>query len=90
MEFYLALKDWEEVEIARIRPICETIRISTLWLVNVQLPRKKRINRVEKLWKHIWEKEDKKPQTLQEMKSIMKVIATCTRHKKKKVNNKLK
>ena len=85
MEFYLALKDNQAVELNRVRPIAEAIRMSTWWLVNLQLKTSKRIRKKEKIMQFAWEETDRaKIQSPKEMKNVMRVIAAATKKKKKK------
>ena len=86
-EFFLALKDRSEYDVdvveGTLKPICESIRLSTLKLINVQLKRSDQITNPRKLWVHYWEKRVfKKPQTREEMKSVMKSIARAYKKKK--------
>ena len=85
MEFYLALKDNQAVEFNRVRPIAEAIRMSTWWLVNLQLKTSKRIRKKEKIMQFAWEETDRaKTQSPKEMKNVMRVIAAATKKKNKK------
>lgn len=61
--------------------------MSTLWLVNVQLPKGKKIKKAENLFKFVWDKEQKN-QTFAEMKNVMKVIASATKNNKKRKRKK--
>lgn len=80
IEFYCALKDHDEIEIAKIKPACEAIRMSTLWLVNIQLPNRKRVRKAERLFAFTWDKkQDTKPQSPEEMKGVMRAIASATK-----------
>ncbi len=85
MEFYLALKDNQAVELNRVRPIAEAIRMSTWWLVNLQLKTSKRIRKKEKIMQFAWEGSDMtKPQSPKAMKNVMHVIVAATKKKNKK------
>lgn len=88
-EFFEALWEREEHEehkiIAQVRMICETIRLQTAHLLNIQLPRGKKIQRLSSLMQFDWDKKKAKPaQTKEEMKAIMKVIAGTFKGTKKK------
>ena len=83
-EFYLALKDGDDLELQRVKPIADAIRFSTLWLVNIQLPRNKKIRKPEKLWTHYWDQfTNKVPQTKEQMVKTMKFIAGAFKSNKK-------
>lgn len=83
-EFFEALWEREEFEekriVAHIRPICETIRMQTLHLMNIQLPKGEKIYNLKRLMKFKWEKEEetRPAQTFESMRSIMKAIANKT------------
>ncbi len=83
IEFFLALRDQEEFEISKIRPVCESIRTSTWYLLNVQI--KKKIKEPQKLFTLPWDVliSGKEPQTLQEMKNVMRSIVSSTKNRKK-------
>lgn len=85
LEFYNAIKEFDEVEISKIKPVAEAIRMSTWWLVSVQLPKKKRIRKPERLWTYPWDQTKKKPQSPAEMKNVMGIIVSATKNQKKKV-----
>lgn len=82
-EFFHALNDYEQVEQSKVIPICESIRMNTLWLVNVQLPRGKRVRRAQQLMKFPWDgRQQRKAQTPEQMKNVMKMIAASTANNK--------
>lgn len=84
IEFFLALQDQEEFEISKIKPVCESIRTSTWYLLNVQV--KKRIKKPQNLFSLPWDiisGSEKEPQTLQEMKNVMRSIVSSTKNRKK-------
>lgn len=72
------------MEISKIKPLCESLRTSTWYLLNVQL--KKRVKSPLKLWGLPWDQEvgRKEPQTLQEMKNVMRSIVSSTKNRKSK------
>ena len=79
-EFYHALEYKEKYDVhivkATIRPICETLRTQTWYLMNIQLPRGKKIVHEKKLMQFEWDAEDiRKPQTKKQMVATMKDIA---------------
>jgi DnaJ-domain-containing protein 1 len=83
LEFFLALEDNEQTETQKIQIIAEGIRLSTWWLVNLQV--KKKIRRPEKLWGLPTDgMARKEPQTRDQMKNVMKAIAADTKNKKKR------
>lgn len=86
IEFFEALwekeKHEEDIVMAYVRPLCESIRMSTFHLCNLQLKRK--INDPKKLMKFNWENSTP-AQTREEMKKTMKQIAKA--FAKKPVNN---
>ena len=84
-EFYLALKDTDDFQMLALKPICNAIRLSTYWLVNIQLPKNKKIRNPKKLWEHSWDRNEL-PQTKEEMIRTMKFIAKATANNKKKGN----
>ena len=77
IELYLALEDDLELRQYQIKTISESIRTSTLHLMNVQLARKDKVRDEKKLWGFSWDGEDegKESQTKEQMKNIMKSIA---------------
>ena len=86
-EFSLALEDNQRNELSRVRPIAEAIRMSTWWLVNIQLEKGKKIKKKEQLMMFGWESEEDlhgKAQTAEEMKSVMRFIARATKDKKER------
>ena len=89
IELYLALEDNMEVRQYQIRTISESIRTSTVHLMNVQLARKDRIKDGQRLWGFSWDKEGgQEPQTKEQMKSMMKMIAGHNFSKKKNKDKK--
>jgi len=72
--------------------VCQVIRLATLWLVNIQLDGAHKIQDVKSIMEFSWEKEDpnsgkkgeKKPQTLTEMKAILKGLAAAPLNRKKR------
>lgn len=84
-EYYLALKDNEKILLSTTRPVCEAIRMSTWWLANLQITQKsKKIRKPEKIMRFIWDDDYKEPQTLKQMKNVMKFIAAATKDNKKR------
>jgi hypothetical protein len=90
VEFWLALKDHERCEEDKVKPVCEAIRMSTLWLVNVQLPKKYRVKKKEKIMSFAWDKNRTKrvPQTAEQMKSVFQAIVSDTHRREDKKKNK--
>lgn len=87
LEFSLALKDNERFEISKIQPLCESIRISAWYILNTKL--KRRIRNPKKLFSFPWDVEvNKQPQTIEQMKNVMRAIATDTKNKKKRGHKK--
>ncbi len=88
IEFFHALnqrhKKEEDLILNIVRPICESVRMSTLYLFNIQVRKKDRIRNVKKLMVFPWERKYTKPQTLKEMKGVMKVMTTKIEGKKGK------
>ena len=84
IELYLALKDDTKLREYDSRIISESIRYSTLHLMNIQLEGPKKINNEKKLWSFEWEEKFAKPQTKKEMIAVMKTMAGVTRSKKPK------
>jgi hypothetical protein len=88
VEFYTSLwereKHEENVVLAQIRTICETIRLQTYHLMNVQLPRGHKIKDYKKLGTFTWERVPKPAQSFEEMKGIMKAMAKHMNKNKKK------
>lgn len=79
-EFYNALNYKEKYDVdvvkATIRPICDTLRTQTWYLMNIQLARGKKIANEKRLMQFEWDKENiRKPQTKEEMVGTMKDIA---------------
>ena len=61
--------------------------MSTWWLLNVQLPKSKKIRKREKLMQFGWEgigAVQKAPQTPEEMKKVFRMIASATKNKKRR------
>lgn len=88
-EFFAALKNREEYDgftvKAVIRHVCETIRYQTFWLVNLKLPKNKKIRDPKKIMAFTWESENvKEPQTHEEMKAVMKAISSGAKRSKNK------
>lgn len=83
LEFWLAIKDKDEYELSKIKPVCEAIRMQTWWLYNVAADRRSKIRKKERLMAFPWDKERelKKPQTREEMKDTMKLMASGKRRK---------
>jgi hypothetical protein len=83
---------WEKEEheenliIAQVRVVCETLRMQTFHLLNQQQPKNKKLgpHYLKKLMNFKWEKVEKEPQTFEEMKAIMKAVAKGWRGKKTK------
>ena len=87
-EFYEALRSKEEYDNntvkATVRAICDTLRTQTWFLMNIQLSAGKKISNEKNLMLFPWDHEDsKEPQTKEEMKATMKMIAGG-RYKNKK------
>ncbi|KKL46137.1 hypothetical protein LCGC14_2348570 [marine sediment metagenome] len=78
LEFWLAIKDKNEFELSKIKPVCEAIRMQTWWLFNIAADRRSKIHKKEKLMIFPWDKEGalKTPQTEEEMKDTMKLMAS--------------
>lgn len=70
------------MEMYKIRPICEAIRNETLWLTNVQLERKNHVRDVKKIMRFPWEMRPK-PQSIEEMKAKMEMIAAAFKKEEK-------
>lgn len=91
-EFYEGLREKEKHEeqlvLSNVRTICETIRLQTLHLVNVQLPKGKKVSNIKKLMLFKWEKEPQPAQTQEQMKAIMKALAKGLSKRKKKGDGK--
>lgn len=92
VEFFAAVKSKEEYDgyavKSVIRHVCETMRLQTHWLVNIQLPKNKKIKNPRQMMRFLWDDEIIKPsQTREEMKSVMKAIASGFKNKKKKKRN---
>jgi hypothetical protein len=91
-EFYEALREREDHEdqltLAYVRTICETVRLQTYHLVNIQLPKGKKISNVKKLMLFKWEKEPQPAQTQDQMKAIMKALAKGLSNRKNKKDGK--
>ena len=88
LEFYNALIDKEKYDThgieATVSAICDTIRMQTWYLMNIQLPAGKKISNEKNLMLFPWDHEDsKEPQTKEEMIATMKMIAGG-RYKNKK------
>ncbi len=77
IELYLAFEDDVENRKYQIKTISESIRTSTMYLMNVQLEKKYKVRDEKKLWGFSWDGEDegKEPQTKEQMKSMAKSIA---------------
>ncbi len=78
LEFWLAIKDKNEFELSKIKPVCEAIRMQTWWLFNIAADKRSKIHKKEKLMIFPWDKEGalKTPQTEEEMKDTMKLMAS--------------
>lgn len=63
---------------SKIKPVCEAIRMETWWLFNVAVDRRYRIRKKERMMSFPWDKEKviKEPQTREEMKAVMKLMAS--------------
>lgn len=90
-EFYLSLKskgkyDADLVE-TNIKFICNTIRLSTLYLYNPIVDKKYRKSDPRKLMRFPWDKGSYKEQTANQMKNVAKMIARSTVKKTKKKKN---
>lgn len=80
LEFYEAIKDDTDTRVQQVRLIADSIRMQTLWLVNIQLPRNKKIRNAKKLWQFPWDDEGRKAvQNFDEMKQVLKRIAVETK-----------
>lgn len=77
MEFWTAIKDKDEYELSKIKPVCEAIRMETWWLFNAAVDTRSRIRKKERLMAFPWDKGyvAKTPQTREEMKGVMKFMA---------------
>lgn len=85
IEFYLALKDHEQVELFRTKYIAEAIRMQTWWQVNMWLKRTKQIRKSEKFMQFPWDRFRKAiQQTPDQMKRMMKMIAGGTKNRERK------
>lgn len=82
LEFFNAIQDQEKVEILKMQPMCEAIRSSTLYLLNAQL--KKRIRNPKKLWSFPWDDENIVRQSPEQMKGVMRAIATGHKSRKRR------
>ena len=87
LEFYNALIDKEKYDThgieATVSAICDTIRMQTWYLLNVHLPRGKKVSNEKNLMLFPWDDEDsKQPQTKEEMIATMKMIAGGRKNKK--------
>lgn len=89
-EFFNSLREREKHEgdviMGQVRTICETIRLQTLHLLNVQLPKGKKIRQPKQIMKFKWD-QAQPAQTVEEMKQIMKAIARSFKGKDKKDGN---
>lgn len=83
LEFWLAIKDKNEFELSKIKPVCEAIRMQTWWLFNIAADKRSKIHKKEKLMIFPWDKEGalKTPQTEEEMKDTMKLMASGKKSK---------
>lgn len=63
--------------------MCEAIRLQTWWLFNVAADRRSKIRKKERMMAFPWDKEKalKRPQTKEEMKDTMKLMASGKRSK---------
>lgn len=86
-EFYTSLwekeQHEEDVVIAQVRIVCETIRLQTAHLINIQTGKGHKIRNVKKLMRFQWEQEVQPAQTKEEMIGMMKMIAKGLPNKKK-------
>lgn len=77
-EFFNALYEKEKYEsnivLAQVRAICDTIRLQTFHLINVQLPKGRKYRDAKQLMRFEWDTA-RPAQTVEEMKQIMKAIA---------------
>lgn len=88
LEFFLAVDDYDKTKEQEVQIIADTIRLSTWWNVNIQVKRK--IRNPKRLWSHPWDRVvEKKPQTPEEMKNVMKAIAADTKSKQRKNQSKI-
>ena len=92
-ELYEALKDHSERKLDEVKVtvklITDAIRYSTFHLINFQLDTGKKLRNPEQLWRYKWDDENQQqPQTLGEMKAVMKAMAQYdfgkTKYTKKK------
>lgn len=86
LEFYEAIKDDNELRKYPLRTIADSIRMQTLWLVNIQLPRGKKVRNERRLWTLPWDKPQgqKELQTVDQMRQVLKRIAADTKGNKKR------
>ena len=85
-EFFGALKDEKDRREYKTRIIADSIRMQTLKLLNIQLPRHKKIRSEKLLWHLPWDFDAGKVkyQTAGQMKNVLKAMARDTKGNKKR------
>jgi hypothetical protein len=88
-EFYAALKDRNEYDgelvEANVKMICDTLRIQTKYLMNIQIPKRKdRVKNEKLLMQFPWDIKNNSPkyQTKEEMIATAKQMAGISTKKK--------
>lgn len=89
VEFYYAMEDFQErftqEADGKIKAIYDSMRIQTMYLHNISPNTKKKYRKAKSFMLFGWEKETKKQQSVEDMKSIMMSMAkSVNRNIKKK------
>lgn len=86
-EFYLALKDDAQTKQEQAKIVCETLRMQTWYLVNLELPQHKRIRKPRHLMSFPWD-ERMVAQTPEEMRRMFRLIAGANKDRHRKTGRK--
>lgn len=84
VEFYYAMEEYSEIQMTHHKTTYDSMRLQTVFLLNVQLSKKDRIREVTQLMKFPWDKEvvkGEKKQSVEEMKQILLGIAKTVKKK---------
>ena len=85
VEFYYAMEEYSEIQKEKHRIVFDSMRLQTVFLLNVQLAKKDKISDVTKLMKFPWDKEQPKEvrkQSVEEMKQVLMGIVKSVKNKK--------
>lgn len=81
------MQEFGELEMANHRVTFDSMRLQTLYLVNIQMEKKHHITDVRKLMAFPWDSKEIKKQSVEEMKHILMGVARV-QNKKVEAQNK--